>query len=389
MSTADQLLSAGRSIARHTGLSASGAGNARLESRLRERSAALGMTIDAYVARLDHDADETQNLVDHLTIQETSFFRDEFHFEALVRRVLPANHGPITVWSAGCATGAEPYSLAMALDEAGVADFRVVATDISRPAVERVRAGWYRESELRGLSAARRGRYLARAGDGWEIDPDLRARITVEHHNLLVDPVPAAPGELLAVFCRNVFIYLERARITTFLETLRPHLTDEGVVFVGGSESIWAIPEGYRLDRLGDAFCYRRARRCVSPPAPVAPPQRPRFERRSTPAPAAALPEVSNEPAPATVLDDPRTEVERHRRAVYRSPDDVLAHLRLALALEADDDLHAAQRAFRAALGALARADERQVEVGLEGYDVATLRTMLELKIEQEESCPR
>ena len=389
MSTPDQLTAAGRSIARHTGLSASGAGNARLESRLRERSAALGMTVDAYVARLEHDADETQNLVDHLTIQETSFFRDEFHFEALVRRVLPASRGPVTVWSAGCATGAEPYSLAMALHEAGVDDFRVVATDISRPAVERVRAGWYRESELRGLSAARRGRYLARAGDGWEIDPDLRARITVEHHNLLVDPVPAAPGELLAVFCRNVFIYLERARITTFLETLRPHLADEGVVFVGGSESIWAIPEGYRLDRLGDAFCYRRARRCAAPPTTPATPPKPRAPRRPVPEPAVIAPAAPVEPTPTAVLDRATTEVERHRRAVYRSPDDVLAHLRLALALEADDDLHAAQRAFRAALGALARADERQVEVGLEGYDVTTLRTMLELKIEQEEPCPR
>lgn len=384
MSTPEQLAAAGRSIARHTGLSASGAGNARLESRLRERSTALGMTIDAYVARLEHDADETQNLVDHLTIQETSFFRDEFHFEALVRRVLPTNHGPVTVWSAGCATGAEPYSLAMALDEAGVDDFRVVATDISRPAVERVRTGWYRESELRGLSAARRGRYLARSRDGWEIDPDLRSHVEVAHHNLLVDPVPAAPGELLAVFCRNVFIYLERARITTFLETLRPHLADEGVVFVGGSESIWAVPEGYRLDRIGDAFCYRRTRRCASPPAAPHPRPRP----RPMPTPAVVAPAAPVDAAPP-VVDHSPTEVERQRRAVYRSPDDVLAHVRLALALEADDDLPAAQRAFRAALGALARADERQVEVGLEGYDIGTLRTMLELKIEEEEPCPR
>lgn len=385
MSTTDQLSAAGRAIARHTGLSASGSGTARLESRLRERSSALGLTVDAYVALLDHDADETQNLVDHLTIQETSFFRDEFHFEALVRRVLPADRGPVTVWSAGCATGAEPYSLAMALDEAGVDDFRVMATDISRPAVERVRAGWYRESELRGLSAARRGRYLTRAGDGWEIDPELRTHVTVEHHNLLVDRVPAAHGELLAVFCRNVFIYLERARITTFLETLRPHLTTDGVVFVGGSESIWAIPDGYRLDRIGDAFCYRRASQRPAPLAPTPPPAQPAPPVRGAPR---KVPTRSADASPTTVLERPGTEVERHRRAVYEAPDDVLAHVRLALALESDGDEGAAHRAFRAALGALASADETQVEVGLEGYDVSTLRTMLELKLGEEESCP-
>lgn len=386
MSAADQLAAAGRSIARHTGLSASGAGTARLESRLRDRSAALGMTIDDYVARLDRDPDETQNLVDHLTIQETSFFRDEYHFEALVRSVLPGTRGPVTVWSAGCATGAEPYSLAMALDEAGVDDFRVVATDISRPAIERVRAGWYRESELRGLSAARRGRYLSRAGDGWEIDAGLRARVEATHHNLLVDPVPSAPGELLAVFCRNVFIYLERARITSFLETLRPNLTEDGVVFVGGSESIWAVPEGYRLDRIGDAFCYRSTRRCAISPA--APPLQPR-PRPPSPPKRAAAPTRRPEAAPATVLERPESEVERHRRAVYSAPDDVLAHVRLALALESEGDLPAAHRAFRAALNTLTGADERQVEVGLEGYDIATLRTMLERKLEEEDPCPR
>lgn len=375
MITADHLREAGAALARHTGLRATGAASNRLESRLQQRITALGVEPGDYVADLHHDTAEAQNLVDHLTVQETSFFRDESHFDALIRHVVPSHPAPLVIWSAGCATGQEPYSLAMALDEAGVTDFRVIATDISRPAVEYVRAAQYRESELRGLSAARRGRYLVRRGDRWQIDPALQERVSVHHHNLLTDPLPVTTCHAAAVFCRNVFIYLERPRIDRFLVDVRTHLLPGGVVFVGGAESLWSIPAGYDLTRLGEAFCYRRV-----DPEPTSAPAPPRIAAAASRPP--APPRRRDIDVEAVLEAEPvRTDVDRYRAAVYSAPDDALAHLRLGLSLEASGDVESGRRAFRAAQAALDRADDVDVERDLEGYGVAALRTMLDLKL--------
>ncbi len=381
MITADHLREAGVALANNTGLRASGAASNRLESRLRDRIAALGVDPDDYVAGLHDDPAETQNLVDHLTVKETSFFRDESHFDALIRHVVPRHQSPLVVWSAGCATGQEPYSLAMALDEAGVDDFRIIATDISRPAVEHVRAAHYRESELRGLSAARRGRYLVREGDGWQIDPALQERVSVHHHNLLTDPLPPATSHAAAVFCRNVFIYLERPRIDRFLVDVRTHLVPGGVVFVGGSESLWSVPDGYCLTRLGEAFCYSRVEQeTVNASAP------PRVAAVTKPRPAPPK-QRCVEVEPGIDVETTRSDVDRHRAAVYAAPDDVLAYLRLGLSLEAAGDHGSCLRAFRAARSALDRTDDVDVERDLEGYSVAALRTMLDHKLEGDPAC--
>lgn len=368
-------------LAQRAGLRTTQATRARLESSVRLRASGCGMSIERYVDNLRRQPAEVQLLIDGLTVQETSFFRDSAHIDALLWHIVPHRPGPVVVWSAGCATGQEPYSIAMALEEAKVPDWRIVATDLSRPAVERTREGLYGESELRGLSAARRGRYLRREGLMWRMDDRLRERVTVSHHNLLTDPVPLSGTEATAVFCRNVFIYLQRESITGFLGRLTPHLSPGGVLFVGASESLWQVPAGFSLVQLGGAFAYRRDGPDRSEPEPRPSPQ---------PLVLPIDPPAVAEPAPVAVLtvapcaegnEAERTAVEQFRREAYLDPDDPVAHLQLGLSLEAAGDDNAGRRAFRAALAALDRTDESIVETRLEGYTVGALRTMLDAKL--------
>lgn len=379
---------ASEAIGVRAGLRTSPATEARLESSVLHRARALGLPVGVYAERLRLDPAETQELIDGLTVQETSFFRDPQHLDALTRHVVRHDGGPVVVWSAGCATGPEPYSIVMALDEVGITDVRVIATDLSRPAVRRTEEALYRESELRGLSAARRGRYLRREGTAWRVDPAIRERVSVRHHNLLDDPIPLGRLEATAVFCRNVFLYLRRDRIDGFLDRLRAHLAPGGVLFLGGSETLWTVPTGWRLEHVGGAFAYR-----VDDGAARSAPT---TSRRSAPATVRSEPAVApvppRPPAPVRAPDDRPvpdhdTDVRRHRRAVYLAPDDALAHLQLGLSLEAAGDARAGHRAFRAARAALDRADVDALEARLEGYGVDALRVMIDAKLSREGTC--
>jgi chemotaxis protein methyltransferase CheR len=386
----DVLRVAGDLLAERAGLRSTQAIEGRLEGFLEERSAHRNIPVDLYLTRLAAEPEELQELLDLVTVQETSFFRDGEHIEALVRRVVPGRRQPIIVWSAGCATGQEPYSIAMALDEAGVHDFRVVATDVSRYAVQRTREGYYRESELRGLSQARLGRYFGREGTSWRVAESLRQRVVVSKQNLLLDNPPVRLGEAVAVFCRNVLIYVRRDRIAASLARLRERLVADGVLFLGVSESLWRVPEGFELERIDDSFAYRRidpsaprakAVRSASPGAPV---RRTGSERPTATTPAACVRPKPRRPDPTPIPIRVPTDVERARQAAYLSPDDPLAHLQLGFSLEAAGDADAGRRAFRAARAALARSDETELETRLKGYGVDALRAVLAAKLEED-----
>ena len=375
-------------VAERFGLRASAATEPRLVSSLQQRAAARGVTIDAYVDRLDRDSEEIQALLELLAVQETSFFRDAPHIDALVRQVLPRTRGPVVVWSAGCATGQEPYSIAMALDEAGVRDWWVVASDVSRRAVARTKAGIYRPNELRGLSPARAGRYLERHGDGYRVVGELRDRVTTVHHNLAVDEPPVGRGAANAVFCRNVFIYMRRERVTACLGRIDERLGPRGVLFLGGSETLGRSDPRFRLTRFGDVFAYER----VDPAMAVAPLPLPATAPASPVPPVPVV--VAVAPLPLPTSDELRREGETSsrrgdhaaaaaafRKAVYLDADDVAAHLGLGFSLEALGDADAGHRAFVAAQAALDRAGAESLGAVLEGYAADTVRLVLATKV--------
>lgn len=219
-----------------------------LTGRLWRRVRQLGKpSYDDYLAYVlsGRDPNESQILLDLLTTNETSFFREMRHFDfvrehARQRRGLP---GPIRVWSAACSTGEEPYSIAMVLDDAlGGDKWQVVASDICTAVLDAGRSGVYPIGALERVPPRYAKRYFAPEGKGAvSVIPALRHRIAFKHVNLNGDwPVM---GTFDLIFLRNVIIYFDlptRQRlITRLLKALKPG----GYLFTGHSENIFGMTE--------------------------------------------------------------------------------------------------------------------------------------------------
>lgn len=213
--------------------------------------------------------------VDALVNHETSFFRDLATFEGLTVKALPrlaaaqGGGGRLRIWCAGCSTGQEAYSLAMAVAEEPAWQgwaIDIVATDMSQPSIDRARAGCYSQMEVqRGLSARRLIRWFERDGACWRLLPALRARVRFERRSLL--DAPPAPGAFDVILCRNVMLYfpvdLRRRLIQRFAAMLSP----EGVLMLGAGEAVMDETGCFAADR----DCRGLYRRCpISPPPPAA-----------------------------------------------------------------------------------------------------------------------
>lgn len=239
---------------------------------LGERLEASGTaSVDEYLSRLDGDAGELQALLNAVTIQETHFFRNPPQFRALRQHVLPqlirraAASGTrrLRVWSAGCSTGEEPYSVAMLLREllplTDGWDVRVLATDVSTRALEAARAGRYGSRALVAAPPEDVARWFVRNGDEHVVRPEVRELVEFRHHNLVTEPVPFGPDEPIdLLLCRNVTIYFSRETTRRLMTQFHRALAEGGYLFLGHSETLWQVNDEFRLVTLGDAFVYRR-----------------------------------------------------------------------------------------------------------------------------------
>ena len=254
-------------LARRVGHRLDATRQSRLSRAAAEEAARLGLAIHKYVAMLEAEPDVLQSLLNRVTVQETSFFRDAKQFAALASHILPGLPKPVTIWSAGCANGQEPYSVAMLLTELGDTTARVIATDVSTKALERARRGRYSAREIADLGP--RQRFLAPVGDDFQIVPAVRSRVEFSVHNLFSEPPPFDPGTCPIVMCRNVLIYFGREEVVAFVDRVADWLPPGGWLFLGYSESLWQVTERFQLVRLGDAFVYQR-REASTTPKPVA-----------------------------------------------------------------------------------------------------------------------
>jgi chemotaxis protein methyltransferase CheR len=205
-----------------------------------------------------------------VTIPETHFFRNPPQVRALRQYVVPEllkQAGPrrrLRIWSAGCSTGEEPYTIAMLIRELLPAtagwDIEVLATDVSN----------------RALSAAQRARYAERSfvmtepldlqrwfvldteAGNYAVRDEVRELVTVKHHNLVTDPAPLGPGECDLILCRNVTIYFDRDTTRRLMQRLHDCLRPGGYLFLGHAETLWQVTDAFELTPLGDAFVYRR-----------------------------------------------------------------------------------------------------------------------------------
>ncbi len=231
-----------------------------LESRLRPVALKVGLPdLAALVNRLRSGTDPLlrDSVLDALSTGETSFFRGASAFEALRLQVLPAliearsKVRRLSLWSAACSTGQEPYSLAMLLiDEfPQVQDWNltILATDASSLALQRAEEGRYTGSEIRrGLSAERLMRHFEPAGDRWRVREPVRRFVRFRRLNLL-DPFGFRAGEHDLILLRNVLLYFDTARKPAFFARLRSVIAPDGYLLLGESETILGLTDAFAL----------------------------------------------------------------------------------------------------------------------------------------------
>lgn len=373
----------------------------RLPRCLEEAALDAGRPIRAYLAALPRDDHALQQLVDRVTIQESRFFRDEGQFETLARDVLPTMP-PGVIWSAGCANGQEPWSLAITLLESDRTDCSILATDISTAALRRAEEGRYLARELRGLSPARRDRWFVARNGGFEVGPEARRLVRFAHHNLAAGPVPFPAGGCRVVFCRNVIIYFPDDEITALLGRIGAGLGPGGLLFLGYSESLSWLQSPFERIRLADTFVYRvpaadnggavrparsarpkadrrptTARRPIAPGTPLTPVSTPPAGPATGPDPGRADPFLAEGQEAFAAGDAPRA-VAAFRKAAYLRPGDATVSLHLAFAFDAFGDTESARRWFRLAHEAIAASGAGPL---LEGWSTEELSRLLERKL--------
>lgn len=242
-----------------------------VESRLMPLARAKGQDVDAYVAGVRNAGPAAlEVVVEALTTNETSWFRDVQPFHALVQHVLPeVLAGPtgvatpglpqrgLRIWSAACSSGQEPYSIAMSLtDAAPQADLRIVATDLSKAMVDRAASGRYSQLEVnRGLPAPMLVKYFTRTGADWEVSATLRQKITFQQHNLL--DAPPAGGPFDVVFLRNVLIYFDLATKRDVLRRVQQVLRPGGFLLLGAAETTIGVDDDWQRVPVGRGSVYR------------------------------------------------------------------------------------------------------------------------------------
>jgi chemotaxis protein methyltransferase CheR len=237
--------------------------------KLRDRAAAHGCRsyLDYYyLLKYEKQGfDEWPRVMDAFSVQETYFWRELAQIRTLVDHVVPDwfkhNSTNLHIWSAACATGEEPYSIAIALREAGWSKHPITihASDASEAALEKARAAVYRERSFRALPLDLRSKYFdPPAGEGSRLRKELLPRIHFERANLVVPAEIAHLTPSPVVFCRNVFIYFSPDAIRRTVETFAAGMPAGGHLFVGASESLLRLTRDYDMREIGDAFVYVR-----------------------------------------------------------------------------------------------------------------------------------
>jgi chemotaxis protein methyltransferase CheR len=241
-----------------------------VESRLGAMARDAGeRDVDTFLRRLQarYDPAVGKLVVEALTTNETSWFRDSEPFTALRTSVLPelAAHRPsrtLRVWSAACSSGQETFSIAMtALDTPQVAGWRVevLGTDLSEQMVERARSGRYSQLEVnRGLPATSLVRHFTRDGTHWKISPELASRVSFRALNL-THPFPAV-GRFDVVFLRNVLIYFDLDTKRDVLRRVRAQMAPDGFLVLGAAETTLGVDDAWERVPAGRSSIYRPRR---------------------------------------------------------------------------------------------------------------------------------
>lgn len=266
-------------VERRTGLSFTGNRERRLRQAILETvSTTVGVSTRAPAVT----EDVFERLCEALTIQESYFFREPGKLASIRDHMLAAardRRTPLRIWSAGCATGEEAYTLAALCLEAGLGDYRVLGTDLSLSAVAAARAGSYSRWSVRGMAASRLSELFEHVGSRYVVREQFRENVAFEQHNVL-DPRPEAWGRFDLVICRNVLIYFSaeasRAAIAALIEAVTPG----GWLVLGASDPLVDHHPALEPVSFGHGLSYRRRDLEAGESAPIRVPVRERPPRR-------------------------------------------------------------------------------------------------------------
>jgi len=280
----------------HIGLEVDSVGISVIERAVRQRIASATATdADAYWQLLQHSPQERQALIEAVIVPETCFFRYPASFAALVQLASQrlsslAGSRPLSILSLPCATGEEPYSIVMALLDAGIAAplFQVDALDVSPRLIERAQQGRYGNNSFRGAQLGFRDRYFSAVEDGYLLDERIRQLVRFQCGNLLDPALLANQPPYDLVLCRNLLIYFDQATQETVLAGFKRLTRQDGVIFVGPAEANLASRLGLQTLGIPQAFAFHYPDAAVpverAPRAPLTPQRKALGQPPATPA---------------------------------------------------------------------------------------------------------
>lgn len=360
-------------LGRVIGLNAASIGSSAIERAAAARRKACKLDdLQAYWELLQRSEEEVQELIEAVVVPETWFFRDPQAFAALVRlagawlRTGEDARRPLRLLSLPCSSGEEPYTIAMALTDAGfgIDQFRIDAIDLSARSLALARQGVYGRNSFRGQNLAFRDRYFEATKDGYRIIDAVRSPIQFSQGNIVSADFYADPASYDFVFCRNLLIYFDASTQKQAINVVRRLLAPDGVAFVGHSEAGLMPANGFTSAKIPMAFAFHKeeVRRSAATPAPPpAPAIRPRRAPLAHSKPAAPPPPRDHEKrkAPQPTIEELRLladrgllqEAARGCEALIRqdgaTPDLLVL---LGLIADASGDRAAAERYYRKAL---------------------------------------
>ena len=244
-----------RKVLTRTGIDLDSYKSQQMRRRLESLVFSNSCSVVQYCEKLQNDPDVLRKLQDFLTINVSEFFRDINQFELLKNTILPEllkRNYKLNIWSAGCSHGAEPYSLAIILDEISPGhNHRILATDIDEGVMARAtNGGPYSPNDTRNVSKVRLQKYFSESAGGYQVRDTLKNRVEFKHLNLIGEHFETGFD---LIICRNVIIYFTEKAKNNLIERFCRSIKDKGVLFLGATETL-AVAPGRGLERLGICF---------------------------------------------------------------------------------------------------------------------------------------
>ena len=236
--------------------------DSRIKERLREKQFD---TVDKYYRLICSDKEEMKVFLDSVTTNLTRFFRNQAHWDAFINYVIPKvienkrrnGDSIIKIWSAGCSTGEEPYTMAMILKEIlpPPYSFQIVASDLSLKSLMVAKQGFYPDSRISGIPEKYLSSYFLKTEGGYQVCSDLMNCIRFDYHNLKND---SGLRNLDIVFCRNVLIYFDEAAQLATINRFWDSMASKSYLFIGHSESLFGMKTGFEFLKTDWACLYQK-----------------------------------------------------------------------------------------------------------------------------------